>query len=239
MTENSHGKIRGFIKISIIAIIVFSLGFLPVLIFLWYFLKVFSFDQFWHYLLIPLVIYISIIITYYYQLLFNGLIIHIFNIKYEPGVYEYTYQNKMSFKWIIICTLYTPFRNFLEIFPLGGMKCRYLRFLGMKLGDNSLVGGTIMDPCLTEMGDNCTMGLFAVVYGHIHDFEKGTISFGKIKIGNNCVIGAGSIIMPDVILEDNVKIAAGAIVPKDSILKKGRTYAGIPAKEIKTKKKKK
>ena len=128
-------------------------------------------------------------------------------------------------------------RKILEIFPIGEMKNRYYRLLGMKTGENTLVGGTIMDPCLTEIGDNCTMGLYSVIYCHIHDYEKGTISIDPVKIGNNCVIGAGSIIMPGVVVEDDVKIAAGAVVPSGQVLKKGKTYGGVPAREIKTKKK--
>ena len=128
-------------------------------------------------------------------------------------------------------------RKILEIFPIGEMKNRYYRLLGMKTGENTLIGGTIMDPCLTEIGSNCTIGLYSVIYCHIHDYEKGTISMDPVKIGNNVVIGAGAYIMPGVVVEDNVKIAAGAVVTKSQILKKGKTYAGIPAREIKAKKK--
>ena len=96
-----------------------------------------------------------------------------------------------------------------------------------------------MDPCLTEIGDNCTMGLFACIYGHIHDYEKGIIILDRIKIGNNCIIGAGAYIMPGAVLEDNVKLAAGSVVTKGQVLKKGKVYGGIPAKEIKSKSRKK
>jgi acetyltransferase-like isoleucine patch superfamily enzyme len=88
--------------------------------------------------------------------------------------------------------------------------------LGMIIGKNTLIGGTIMDPCLTEIGENCTIGLFSVIYGHIHDYEKATILMDKIIIGNNVVIGAGAFIMPGVIIEDDVKIGAGAVVTKVS-----------------------
>ena len=57
----------------------------------------------------------------------------------------------------------------------------------------------------------------------------------KVKIGSNCVIGAGAIIMPGVTFEDDVIIAAGAVVTQDQVLKKGNIYAGIPAKSIKKK----
>jgi acetyltransferase-like isoleucine patch superfamily enzyme len=142
----------------------------------------------------------------------------------------------MAFRWILICFLYTPIRKIFEIFLIGKIKNWYYKMLGMKIGNNSLVGGTIIDPCLTEIGNNCTMGLFAVIYGHMHDYEKGLIIMDKVKIGDNCVIGAGSIIMPGAILKNNVKLATGSVVKKDQVLKDGKVYGGIPAKEIKIKK---
>ena len=102
----------------------------------------------------------------------------------------------------------------------------------MKIGTNSLVGGVIKDPCLTEFGDNVTMGEYAIIYGHIHNMQYETIFMDKIRVGNNCVIGAGAIIMPGVVLEDDVVVAAGALVPKGQVLMKGKMYGGIPAKEI-------
>ena len=106
----------------------------------------------------------------------------------------------------------------------------------MKIGNNCLVGGVIKDPCLTEFGDNVTMGEYAIIYGHIQNIEKSKIFMDKIKIGNNCVIGAGAIIMPGAILEDNVTLAAGALVKKGQVLKKGKTYVGVPAREVKKRK---
>jgi acetyltransferase-like isoleucine patch superfamily enzyme len=124
------------------------------------------------------------------------------------------------------------------MFLAGGLKKTYLRMLGMKIGKNCIIGGVIKDPCLTEFGDNVTMGEYSIIYGHIQNIQYSTITMDKIKIGNNCIIGAGAIIMPGAVLKDDVKLAAGALVKKGQILKKGRTYAGIPAKEIKKKGKK-
>jgi acetyltransferase-like isoleucine patch superfamily enzyme len=102
----------------------------------------------------------------------------------------------------------------------------------MKIGKNSLVGGVIKDPCLTEFGDNVTMGEYAIIYGHIHNMQYETIFMYKIRVGNNCVIGAGAIIMPGATLEDDTVVAAGALVTKGQMLSKGKIYGGIPAKEI-------
>lgn len=135
-------------------------------------------------------------------------------------------------KWTLICVLYTPFRKLLEIIPLGKIKQSYFRLLGMKIGKNSLVGGVIKDPCLTEFGDNVTMGEYAIIYGHIHNMEHVSIFMDRIKVGNNCVIGAGAIIMPGAVLEDGAVVAAGGLVTKGQVLEKGKTYGGIPAREL-------
>jgi len=237
--NGSFGNISRMILISLIAIFIYSISFFPLLIGGFYVTLLIPFNQLWHFLLLPFLIYIGILITLFYTILFSGLFIHLFIIKYEPGVYEYNYQNKNAFKWILVCVLYMPIRKIFETFLMGQMKNSYYRMLGMKIGENTLVGGTIMDPCLTEIGNNCTMGLFACIYGHIHDYEKGIIILDRIKIGNNCVIGAGAFIMPGAVLEDNVKLAAGAVVTKGQVLKKGKVYGGIPAEEIKSKSKKK
>ena len=239
MEEKSPGKLKGILIITIVTILIFSLGLFPIIFAGGVLFLFIPFNEIWHFLLLPFLIYFGFVMTYFFEILFSGIFIDIFRIRYKPGVYEYNYANKMAMRWILVCALYTPFRYLLDIFPLFGMKIRYLRMLGMKIGENTLVGGTIMDPCLTEIGDNCTMGLYSVIYGHIHDFEKGLLVMDKIKIGNNCVIGAGAFIMPGAVLEDNVKLAAGAVVVKGQILKKGKIYGGVPAKEIKSRKKKK
>ena len=167
-SKSSSGSSTGALLVTIISFIVFSLGFLPIVIFGKIVLIFINFSEIWHFFLLPPLIYIGIGITFWYQLLISGLAIHLFDFKYEPGTYDYNFKNKMAFKWIVVCALYTPMRKMLEIFPIGSMKYRYYRLLGMKIGKNSLVGGAIMDPCLTEIGDNCTIGLYAVIYGHIH-----------------------------------------------------------------------
>lgn len=72
-----------------------------------------------------------------------------------------------------------------------------------------------------------------------HDFKMGsfntinpavTIS-GNVTIGNNCLIGAGATILQGLTIQDGVTIGAGAVLTKDAQL--GKTYIGIPAKELK------
>lgn len=53
---------------------------------------------------------------------------------------------------------------------------------------------------------------------------------GVINIGNNVMIGAKSIIMPNVNIGDNVVIAAGSVVTKD--IPSGTVAGGVPAQFI-------
>ncbi|MBN1861423.1 MAG: hypothetical protein JW840_08190 [Candidatus Thermoplasmatota archaeon] len=213
----------------------FIVGLIPVFIvffILHRYFHFFGFTTYWHFLLLPFIMYFGAILLFLSELYITGGIIRILHITYQPGVHEYSFRNKNTVKWTLICVLYTPFRKFLEIFPLGRIKQHHLKLLGMIIGKNSLVGGVIKDPCLTEFGSNVTMGEYAIIYSHIHNMQHETIFMEKVKVGNNCVIGAGAIIMPGAILEDDVIVAAGALVTKGQILLKGKTYGGVPAKEI-------
>lgn len=53
----------------------------------------------------------------------------------------------------------------------------------------------------------------------------------KVEIGNHCIIGANSIILPGVVIEDGVAVGALSLVK--SRLKEFGVYAGTPARFIK------
>ena len=234
----NKGKTLGMIYSTILMLIVFSIGFFPLIIFSYIAIRIIPFTSTLHLITIPFLICIGFVITLYSQITISGLFIKIFKLTYEPGVYNYNFKDKTSFKWILVCSFYTPIRKIMEIFPVGGLKNIYYRLLGMKIGKNTLVGGVIKDPCLTSFGENCTMGEYAIIYGHIHDYGKAKLTMDRVEIGNNCIIGAGAIIMPGAKIQDGAIIAAGALVRKGQILEKGKMYAGVPAKEIVPKKKK-
>jgi hypothetical protein len=218
--------------LSFIPFVIFSIGLFPVVLLAVFYFRLFLFHRLLDFLLLPFFIVFEMLFLFVIELLFSGAIIRSFHIYYSEGTYGYSVRDNTTFKWMLICQLYTPMRKLLEIIPMGGLQRTYLRLLGMHIGKNSLVGGTIKDPCLTGVGDNTTIGEYAVIYAHIHDYEKRTITFKKITIESGCVIGAGSILMPGVVVQDHAVVAAGAIVPKNRILESNKIYAGNPAHEI-------
>jgi len=71
----------------------------------------------------------------------------------------------------------------------------------------------------TTIGNNVSIGHNAIVHGcTIHD---------------NVLVGMGSIIMDDCIVESNSIVAAGAVVTKGTRIPSGTVFAGMPAKKIK------
>jgi acetyltransferase-like isoleucine patch superfamily enzyme len=89
------------------------------------------------------------------------------------------------------------------------------------------------------IGDDVIMGPNVQIFSENHNFsdadtplQKQGVTKQSVKIGNNCWIGASSIILAGVTIGDGCVIAAGSVVtrsvPANSIA------AGVPAKVIKS-----
>lgn len=70
------------------------------------------------------------------------------------------------------------------------------------------------------IGDYVTVGHSVILHG--------------CSIGNECLIGMGSIIMDDAEIPDRVMIAAGSLVSPGKTLESGMLYMGRPAKAVRT-----
>lgn len=68
------------------------------------------------------------------------------------------------------------------------------------------------------VGDYVTVGHSVILHG--------------CTIGNECLIGIGSIILDDVVIPDRVMIGAGSLVSPGKVLESGMLYIGRPAKAV-------
>ena len=68
------------------------------------------------------------------------------------------------------------------------------------------------------IGDYVTVGHSVILHG--------------CTIGNECLIGMGSIILDDVVIPDRVMIGAGSLVTQGKVLESGMLYMGRPAKAV-------
>lgn len=94
-----------------------------------------------------------------------------------------------------------------------------LRNKGCIIGNNVALNNSFIDPgfCfLIEIGDNVTFSRASVL---AHDGSTqiviGKSRVARVKIGSNVFVGYQSIIMPGVTIGDNVIIGAGSLVTKD------------------------
>lgn len=69
-----------------------------------------------------------------------------------------------------------------------------------------------------EIGDYTTIGHNAVVHG--------------CKVGNNCLIGMGSVILNNAIIGDNCIIGAGAVITEGANIPANSLVVGTPGKAI-------
>ena len=97
------------------------------------------------------------------------------------------------------------------------------------------------EPYLIEIGNNTTVSFDVAFVTHdagtrvlrnlaTNEKEKQTVIYGKIVIGNNCFIGCRSTILPGVKIGDNVIIGAGSVVNRD--IPSNSVAAGVPCKVI-------
>ena len=118
---------------------------------------------------------------------------------------------------------------------------KYLREAGAKIGTDCHVLGTSFgsEPYLVEVGNNVYFSSGVKMFTH----DGGTMqlyymgisnkkydNFGKIKIGDNCFIGAESLILKNVTIGNNCIIGAGSVVSRS--IPDGCVAAGVPAKVI-------
>lgn len=68
------------------------------------------------------------------------------------------------------------------------------------------------------IGDYVTIGHSVILHG--------------CSIGNECLIGMGSIILDDVVIPDHVMVGAGSLVAQGKTLESGMLYLGRPAKAV-------
>ncbi len=121
--------------------------------------------------------------------------------------------------------------------PAAGVE--YARDCGVDIGEDCRIYSADFgpEPFLIKLGNNVLVSgnvQFITHDGGVNIFRKEYPNiignYGKIKIGNNCFIGFGAIILPNVEIGDNSIICAGAVVadsfPADSII------MGNPAKII-------
>lgn len=115
----------------------------------------------------------------------------------------------------------------------------YAKHIGVKIGKNCRLINVSFgsEPYLVKLGDyvSATKVQFVTHDGGVWVFRRKFPNIDVIKpitVGNNVFIGIDTIIMPGVNIGDNIVIGAGSLVSKN--LDSNFVYAGNPVKKIKS-----
>ena len=132
-----------------------------------------------------------------------------------------------------------------------------------QLGENCYISENATIIGDVKCGKNCSFWFNSVARGDVHYITIGdevniqdgavihctykkspTVIGNKVTIGHNAIvhgctikdrvlIGMGSIVLDNCIIESDSIIAAGAVVTMGTHVKSGEIYAGVPAKKVK------
>ena len=107
----------------------------------------------------------------------------------------------------------------------------YYRAMGATIGSGTMIFTTEVSDCrLVEIGRDCTLGVDCVI--QCHSGRAGRWVRRRVVIGDRVTIGRGALVMPGATIEDGVTVGAKSFVPGDSHLEQGKTYGGVPAREL-------
>lgn len=118
----------------------------------------------------------------------------------------------------LICKLISYYKK--KTNPIG-----YARQIGVSVGNDCRFIGSPdwgSEPWLISVGNHTEVSYDAMFITHDgatwcfreQELYKHTLKFGRIRIGDNCFIGARSTILSGVTIGNNCIVAAGAVVNK-------------------------
>lgn len=105
----------------------------------------------------------------------------------------------------------------------------------VQLGTGSVVMAGVVINCCTNIGKGCIINTAStidhdnIIEDYVH-ISPGAHLAGTVKIGRGTWLGIGSIISNNISITNQCKIGAGAVIVKN-IIKTG-TYIGVPARRV-------
>lgn len=103
--------------------------------------------------------------------------------------------------------------------------------LGARVGSQPAFGGTLRDLPLVEFGDHCTIGQDSVITAHAITHDR--ITFARVRIGPNAVVGINCVVMPGVELGEGAVLAPGAVATIGTHIPPFELWGGVPAVKLK------
>ena len=118
--------------------------------------------------------------------------------------------------------------------PIDYNSIEYLRSRGIEIGENVHLYNTNIDfghGFLVSIGNNVTLtGVMVLAHDASTQISLGVSKVGRVRIGNNVFVGHRSIVLPGVSIGDNCVIGAGSVVSKN--IPSGSIAVGNPIRIV-------
>ncbi len=170
----------------------------------------------------------SVLLSYPLLLLISIIVKWLVIGKFKEGVYPLWGFYYFRFWLVKKCVDITP------VVLLAGTPflAAYYRLMGMKIGKNVYLGSDrvrIFD--LVSVGNNSSISKEAYIMGYV--VEEGMLKLGRISIGNNCFVGARSLLHQNCGMEDDSALLELSMIPENCTIPAGQVWRGSPAKLFK------
>jgi hypothetical protein len=163
--------------------------------------------------------------------LFNSIVLsRVIQFLYPLQVGKFSTKSSEYDRWRAQGVIAISSSVFFDIFIPLWAKPMWFRLFGAKLSSNVIIGGRIIDPLLVTMEENSGLGLEGIILGH--HIANNHIVIGEVFIRKNVMVGARSLVMPNVDIKKGATVGACSLVTSGKVINEEETWVGIPAKKL-------
>mmetsp|Transcript_4553 Transcript_4553/g.7899 ORF Transcript_4553/g.7899 Transcript_4553/m.7899 type:complete len:457 (+) Transcript_4553:88-1458(+) len=138
-------------------------------------------------------------------------------------------QMESFFLWLLVNnTLHGAPRSVLCAVDLKPLTALFYRCLGAKIGERVHLDPhcLILEADLTTIGDDTWVESYSTLFCHTFNYLQ--LKLCPVKVGNNCVIGQYSVILPGCLIDDDTQLCPlTALLPNQHV--GGGVFTGSPA----------
>ena len=140
-------------------------------------------------------------------------------------------KSMLTIRWAFLSLLHRLAKPFLAMVIPSWLANLYYRSMGCSIGGGVQINSPELNDCfMVSIGDETVIGGNAAINGHV--VERGELVLAPVSIGNGCVVGARSPIMPGCVLGDGAVLAGHAVLTKYTEIPAGEVWGGVPARMI-------